>query len=81
MSKIISITQYETELHGKPAIDIVITHELDATLGEVSVAHDEYFNASDLRIVAQANVRYLAGDPDYGTTYSVFTHYSIRDKG
>lgn len=79
MSKIISIKEHKSELYGRPAIDIIITHELDATLGEVSQAHDEFFYASDLRIVAQAEVRYMFGDPDYGTTYSIFTHYSIPD--
>lgn len=55
-------------------LTVYVTHELEATLTEVAAVYENYIAASDYadKVYKQVAVRYCAGDPDYGTTYTVF---------
>jgi hypothetical protein len=82
MDKILSVKQYPKTHHDHPAIDIIVTHELDADFMEVAGAYSDYIKTNtDLQVYPQVEVRFMFGDPDYGSTYSIFTHYLKVDKG
>lgn len=70
MSKIHRVSQWV----NSTSVDIIVTHDLDATLNEATAAYETYLAESDLSVYRPVEVRYLSGDADYGSTYSVFTH-------
>lgn len=72
-----SETIYGTK-HSKSCIqnatDIIVSHSLTATLSEVVAAYEAYLAQANLNLEPEAEVRYMFGDTDYGTTKTLFTH-------